>query len=257
MQQKNETLNNYNLLGVQVSLFTISSLLQHIDSVISKDERTVITHHNLHSIYLQKKDRDMKCLQEISTNYIDGMPIVYAGRLLGMPFKRNNRITMVDYVDPLMRLTAEKKWKLFYLGSDEKTASTAIHHFRNKYPALNIAYRNGFFDAAENAEENKDVIDRIAAFNPDLIVIGMGMPRQEKWILQNRHKLNANVVLACGATMEYVAGTVKTPPRWMGRTGLEWFFRFAENPGRFWFRYMIEPWYALWLLLKEFKKKAL
>jgi N-acetylglucosaminyldiphosphoundecaprenol N-acetyl-beta-D-mannosaminyltransferase len=83
----------------------------------------------------------------------------------------------------------------------------------------------------------------------------MGMPRQEKWILENHKELNAKVIMTCGAAIEYVAGTVNTPPRWMGLAGLEWLFRLRENPKRFAFRYLIEPWYIAMLATKDLSRK--
>ena len=97
----------------------------------------------------------------------------------------------------------------------------------------------------------------MAEIKPDLVIVGMGMPRQEKWLYENKDKLQAGVIITCGAAMEYFAGTVKTPPRWMGRSGMEWLFRFVENPKKFWFRYMIEPWFALWLLARDFRRRVL
>ena len=116
-------------------------------------------------------------------------------------------------------------------------------------------YHHGFFDTDINSAENKVVVEQIRAFKPNILIIGMGMPRQEKWIYENSAILNADVIMTSGAVMEYVAGTVKTPPRWMGRNGLEWLYRLTEHPERFWFRYMVEPWFVFWLFLKEFSKK--
>ena len=80
MQQKTEIIAKYDLLGVQVNLFTIPSLLQYIEVSISKGDKTIITHHNLHSVYLQRKNAEMQALQKTTINHIDGMPLVVAGR---------------------------------------------------------------------------------------------------------------------------------------------------------------------------------
>jgi N-acetylglucosaminyldiphosphoundecaprenol N-acetyl-beta-D-mannosaminyltransferase len=86
------------------------------------------------------------------------------------------------------------------------------------------------------------VIDRINRFGTDLLVVGMGTPIQEKWVHQHRVLFETPAILTAGACMEYVAGVVRTPPRWMGRYGLEWSFRLVENPRRFAYRYLVEPW---------------
>ncbi|MGK0284888.1 MAG: N-acetylglucosaminyldiphosphoundecaprenol N-acetyl-beta-D-mannosaminyltransferase, partial [Patiriisocius sp.] len=89
--------------------------------------------------------------------------------------------------------------------------------------------------------ESLAVIDLINGAKSDIVLIGFGAPKQEAWIHAHRGQINAGILFSCGACMEYVAGAVKTPPRWMGRTGLEWTFRLFENPRRFAFRYLVEP----------------
>jgi N-acetylglucosaminyldiphosphoundecaprenol N-acetyl-beta-D-mannosaminyltransferase len=79
----------------------------------------------------------------------------------------------------------------------------------------------------------------------------MGMPRQEIWVLNNLEKLHAKVILTCGACMDYIAGEIPTPPRWMGRVGLEWLYRLLSEPGRLWKRYLVEPWFLGGLLVRD------
>ncbi|MFT5044349.1 MAG: N-acetylglucosaminyldiphosphoundecaprenol N-acetyl-beta-D-mannosaminyltransferase, partial [Porticoccaceae bacterium] len=100
---------------------------------------------------------------------------------------------------------------------------------------------DGYFDQSPQSTESLAVIDLINGAKSDIVLIGFGAPKQEAWIHAHRGQINAGILFSCGACMEYVAGAVKTPPRWMGRTGLEWTFRLFENPRRFAFRYLVEP----------------
>ncbi len=94
------------------------------------------------------------------------------------------------------------------------------------------------------------MLERINAYAPALLMVGMGMPRQELWTHENFPRLKADVILSSvGAAFDYVAGAVPTPPRWSGRLGLEWAFRLAHNPARLFSRYFVEPWYILLLLV--------
>jgi len=91
----------------------------------------------------------------------------------------------------------------------------------------------------------------IAAFRPDLLMVGMGMPRQEAWVAAHVDALEVPAVLTCGACMDYVAGVVATPPRWAGRVGLEWGFRLIAEPRRLGYRYLVEPWSVARLFASE------
>ena len=96
-------------------------------------------------------------------------------------------------------------------------------------------------DQTPQCDESLAVIDGINQFGSKLLLVGFGAPRQEAWLHAHRDQIDAQAVLTCGACMEYVAGEVSTPPRWMGQVGLEWSFRLFENPRRFAFRYLVEP----------------
>jgi N-acetylglucosaminyldiphosphoundecaprenol N-acetyl-beta-D-mannosaminyltransferase len=155
-----------------------------------------------------------------------------------------------------MELAASKGWRVFHLGSSKTTAETGAAKLRELYPALQIEVSGGYFDANHGSAENEALIERINAYAPDLLTVGMGMPRQEFWTQENSARLNAPVILSSiGAAFDYIAGAVPTPPRWAGQLGLEWLFRVAHDPRRLFTRYFIEPWYVLLLLLLEYPRR--
>ncbi len=103
--------------------------------------------------------------------------------------------------------------------------------------------------------ENGRVLERINRDKPQLLFLGMGMPLQEEWILNNRHAVECNVIFQAGACFDYLAGAVYAPPRWTGRIGLEWLFRLCTSPRRVYKRYLWEPWFILPLCIADLKKK--
>jgi N-acetylglucosaminyldiphosphoundecaprenol N-acetyl-beta-D-mannosaminyltransferase len=107
-----------------------------------------------------------------------------------------------------------------------------------------------------DGSENKSVLQQIADFQPHLLMVGMGMPRQELWIEANLNAIQANVILATGAVLDYVAGVIPTPPRWSGPLGLEWAFRLASEPKRLTPRYLIEPWTILRVIARDMLSAA-
>jgi N-acetylglucosaminyldiphosphoundecaprenol N-acetyl-beta-D-mannosaminyltransferase len=130
---------------------------------------------------------------------------------------------------------------VFFVGGEPGVAERAIERIRAEWPAVRTGVHHGYFDARPSAEENRAVIDRITDFAPDILLVGMGMPRQETWIYRNFADLPHCVMFTVGGAFDYEAG-VQTPcPRWIGQLGAEWLFRLLSNP-RLFARYTIEPW---------------
>lgn len=186
------------------------------------------------------------------------MALVFLGKLLGLPLRREQRVTYVDWIDPLMAEAAQRGWRVFYLGSQPGIAERGAKILQEKFSGLQIATAHGYFDANPDSQENQAVLTAIKIYQPHVLMVGMSMPRQEHWVLDNLDSLCANVILPSGAAIDYIAGAVPTPPRWAGRLGLEWLFRLIAEPKRLGRRYLVEPWFVLRLLLIEgFKQRYL
>ncbi|MGB7414744.1 MAG: WecB/TagA/CpsF family glycosyltransferase [Thermosynechococcaceae cyanobacterium] len=234
---------------------TISDLNALILDAIASKTRSVIANHNLHSIYLYHRDRKMRSFYaEADVIHVDGMAIVLLGKLLGLPLRREHRVTYADWVYSIMAEAAQHHWRVFYLGAKPGVAEDGARLLRRQYPSLQIEVAHGYFDSRPQSDENQQIIDTINAYRPHILMVGMGMPRQEHWILENRDRLKTYVILPSGAAIDYVAGHVPTPPRWAGRWGLEWLFRLFSEPKRLWERYLIEPWFVLKLIFRQYLK---
>jgi N-acetylglucosaminyldiphosphoundecaprenol N-acetyl-beta-D-mannosaminyltransferase len=188
--------------------------------------------------------------------HIDGMPLVALGRLYGYNLERDQRVTYADWTHPLIELAAAEGWRVFYLGSPKGVAEKGAEALRKLYPRLQIAVSDGYFDARQGSAENEAIVERINSYKPDILMVGMGMPRQELWIHENFAHLDTHVILPSGAAIDYIAGAVPTPPRWAGTLGLEWAFRLVTEPRRLFGRYLIEPWYILMLLATDYVRKG-
>jgi N-acetylglucosaminyldiphosphoundecaprenol N-acetyl-beta-D-mannosaminyltransferase len=228
--------------GFRVHSGTIGDYLDFTGAAIAERRNECIFYHNLHSLYLYFRDPELRRLYDQATVMIDGMPLVLLLRLAGHPVQRHHRITWVDYIWPLLARAEASGWRVFYLGSAQRTHDRALAAIRERLPRLAIAGHHGYFDAAPGSTDNARIVRAINEFRTDLCLVGMGTPRQEHWIGPHRAAIEAPVTVFCGACMEYVAGTVPTPPRWAGRTGLEWCYRLAADPRRFARRYLVEPW---------------
>jgi N-acetylglucosaminyldiphosphoundecaprenol N-acetyl-beta-D-mannosaminyltransferase len=242
----------YKFLGVQLDALSIPQLNSLITESVKQNKKWIIANHNLHSLYLYHNDTKMQAFYaKAEYTHIDSMPLVFIGKLLGFPLKREERVTYADWVWPLMAEAARKGWRIFYLGSKPGVAEQGAAILRQKYPGLEIACAHGYIDSNKNSQENQATLAAINAYKPHILMVGMGMPRQEHWILDNLEQIQTNSILTSGACIDYVAGAVPTPPRWMGRFGLEWSYRLFSEPGRLWRRYLLEPWFLAILFLRD------
>jgi N-acetylglucosaminyldiphosphoundecaprenol N-acetyl-beta-D-mannosaminyltransferase len=245
------------LLGVTVHRLTLDHLKAIVAGAIEKNERRIIANHNLHSVYLYHHDAAARAFYATAAYvHIDGMPLVFFGRLLGLPLGRQHRLTPLDWIRPLSAEAARRGWRMFYLGSKPGVAEKGAAILRREFPGLQLDAAHGYFDPRPDSEENRAVGEAINRCRPHLLMVGMGMPRQERWILENVAELPANAIFNVGALMDYIAGEVPTPPRWMGRAGLEWLFRLLSQPRHLWRRYLVEPWFVLRLFVSDLARRS-
>jgi N-acetylglucosaminyldiphosphoundecaprenol N-acetyl-beta-D-mannosaminyltransferase len=188
-----------------------------------------------------------------SITFVDGMGVVALGKLLGKPLHRCHRTTYVDWLPALMLAGSQRSWRVFFLGSTSETNERGIGLLSKTFPAVRIQGHHGFFGSRA---ESDAAAAAMREFKPDLVFVGMGMPRQEQWITRNWEALPQAVFLNAGACLEYVAGAQRTPPRWLGRVGLEWTYRLASDPTRLARRYLVEPWAIGMRAFREMKNRS-
>lgn len=240
------------LLGVRIDFMDAEALRAIIEQTIVSGRQAIIGNHNLHSVYLYHRDKKMQTFYA-RADYVfaDGMPLVVLGRLLGLPTRREYRITPIDWVPDLLARAAQEGWRVFLLGSKAGVALRAADILRRRYPELQVRTDHGYFDDANSGLTTGDVLAHIRDFRPHILCVGMGMPRQEHWILEQDGQTGANVTLSVGALMDLMAGELPVPPRWIGKFGLEWLFRLVSRPTQVWRRYLVEPWFLLPFLFRD------
>lgn len=247
-----DEVRDHRLLGVRVSTMTIAQLNRLVDEAVRRRERFIMVSQNLHSVHALHRDEEIRRVHALATRVrIDGSPIVLFGRWLGLPLRMEHRSGWMDLLDPFMAMAAGRGWSLFYLGSRPGVAAKGAAILRERYPGLSIEVRHGYFSLEEGHPELEAVLHKIETVAPDVLIVGMGMPRQERFVLRAIDRLGVPVILTAGACFDYVAGEIPVPPRWLGALGLEWAFRLAAEPRRLWRRYLIEPWFALGLFVRE------
>jgi len=237
----NNPIPRHSLLGFSVNPGTLDDYLNLITHAIDHKQSHTVLYHNLHSLYSYFTSESLQVDYGDCTVLVDGMPVIWLMQACGVKVTREHRLTYVDFIMPMMKHASTHGLRVFHVGQQKHVQQTALKRIRDEVPGIQIAGHDGYFDQSTASSDSQAVIDEINNFNADIVLVGFGAPKQEAWLSENRTKIDASIVFACGACMEYVAGAVKTPPRWMGRTGLEWLFRLGENPRRFAFRYLVEP----------------
>lgn len=166
----------------------------------------------------------------------DGMPLVWASRLLGCPL--SERITGVDLVPGLAQLSARKGYRIFLLGGKPGVADRCAGLLRQSYPGVQIA---GVYSPAEAnlvRMDHAEILDRIHAARPDILLVAFGNPKQEKWIWMHRKKLGVGLAMGVGGSFDMLVGDTRRAPRWIQRSGLEWLMRMVQEPARLAPRYL-------------------
>jgi N-acetylglucosaminyldiphosphoundecaprenol N-acetyl-beta-D-mannosaminyltransferase len=235
------------LLGITISLLTSDTLLDLVVDCITAKRKIVIAHHNLHSLCLHSTSSREAALfrrfyDDAQYTLADGMSIVALGKLYGCKIKCRHRVAYNDWLPFMLPIAAKNEWRIFYLGSTAEVASTGTQVLITRFPGLQLRAHDGHFDVQRNGACNNEVLDEISRYRPHILFVGMGAPRQERWIQENLSDIEANVILTSGATLDYIAGAKRMAPRWMGAVGLEWTFRLATEPRRLASRYLVEPW---------------
>lgn len=219
----------------------MSEALAEIDSLIWQESGLayVVTPNVDHIVKLQKDQEFLNIYNEADLILADGVPIIWAARFLGLHIKE--KVSGSDLFPMLCRRAAENGQTMFFLGGREGVAEKAKAKLIQSYPDLQIVgIYSPPFGFENDLKENYKIINMINNVKPDILCVGLGAPKQEKWIYNNRQKYNAKVALGIGASFDFVAGTVERAPKWMQKVGLEWFYRTIKEPKRMYKRYFID-----------------
>jgi N-acetylglucosaminyldiphosphoundecaprenol N-acetyl-beta-D-mannosaminyltransferase len=229
-----------NVLGVGVDPITVEELHAKIGGLIQERSRAaVVVTANAHCLNLAYRDPALRgFLNAADIVLCDGAGVMLAARILGRRIPE--RITYADWAWRLAAFAEAEGHVLYLLGGRRGVAGRAARRLRKRFPTLNVVgVHHGYFDRSAGSPENEAVVEEINAARPDVLVVGFGMPLQEYWLMENRHRLDAKVVLTGGAVFDYVSGELRRGPRVLTENGLEWLARLLIEPRRLWRRYLI------------------
>lgn len=235
------------MMGCYIDNLSMAETLQAIEKLIQSGEPNQHVAVNVDKVVKANKDPNLqRIINECALISADGMPIVWASRLLGKPLKE--RVTGVDLFEALMACSVEKAWRIYFLGATEAVVSIVKQYYETKYPdILIVGYRNGYW----LPEQEKVVVEHIKLAQADLLFVAMSSPQKEQFLGRYQAEMKIPFAMGVGGTFDVVAGKIKRAPLWMQQSGLEWFYRFLQEPRRMYKRYFIEDMMFFWLMLKE------
>lgn len=233
-------------LGVQVTPMTASEVADEILKSVVRQERLWIGNHNLHGVYQHHIDPRFRLYNDsCDLVLIDGWPVWAAARLASKDVGTTaTRIGSSDWLATL--LETEAPLRICAIGGTEESSVKARLNIMRKHPHVMWEGYDGYSTSGSSRSQVRESIKRA-----DIVLVGMGMPRQEKWILDNASELDCKVVANIGGCLDYFAGTQKHAPRWLGRIGLEWLYRLAASPRRLARRYLVEPFQLAVLIMTK------
>lgn len=204
-----------------------------------RDRPRFVCTGNLDHLAIAAEDREFKQAYEAADLVVaDGAPVVWLSKLAGTPLKE--RVAGSDLFWTLGAASADAGVTLFFLGGVEGAADAAKAVLEERYPGAKVlgTYCPPFKSFATQEEQDR-IRDAVKKANPDILLVAFGAPKQEKWIAANRERLGVPVAIGVGGSFEMASGMLKRAPAWMQRTGLEWAYRFAQQPRRLFDRYIL------------------
>ncbi|MBS6509131.1 MAG: WecB/TagA/CpsF family glycosyltransferase [Paraclostridium bifermentans] len=248
-----ETYKNHKrikFLNTEVDNVTLEESIEIIDGYIKDGKpRYVVTPNVDHIVKLEEDLEFQNVYRDADLILTDGMPLIWISKWLKKPIKE--KVSGSDLFPKVCELAANKEYKVFLLGAGEGVAAQAASNLKNKYKGLNIV---GVYSPPYGFEKSEKEIlkisDIINKSKPDVLAVGLGAPKQEKFLHNYKDKLNVPVSLGIGASIDFEAGNVNRAPKWMQKSGLEWFYRLCKEPRRMYKRYLVDDMKIIRIFLK-------
>lgn len=238
------------LLNTYINNVNMEEAVRTIESMIADGDKHYIVAINVDVVMKIETDSYLKTIVDKSDMVlVDGMPLKWISNWYKKPVKE--KISGSDLVPILCSRAVDKNYSIFFIGGQEGIAQKAKSNLENDLSGIKIVGTYSPPIGFENDEiELKKINKMISESHPDLLIACFGCPKQEKWIYENYQKYDAKVSICAGATIDFLAGNIKRAPKWMSKNGLEWFYRFLQEPKRMFKRYFIDDIKIVKLIIK-------
>lgn len=236
-----------NILGVNIAVTDLSETVRYIEENLEELRGNYICVSNVHTTVTAYEDEEYRKIQNGGALALpDGKPLSIVSKRRG--FSNAERVAGPDLMGELFKESEEKVYKHYFYGSTEETLKLLKRKLNEKYPKLNIVGMYSPPFKLEVALENDDILNKINSKEVDFLWIGLGAPKQEKWMYIHKNKVNA-IMIGVGAGFDYYAENIKRAPIWMQKCSLEWLYRLMQDPKRLFKRYISSNIKFIYLIL--------
>ncbi|MFQ9717195.1 MAG: WecB/TagA/CpsF family glycosyltransferase [Blautia sp.] len=241
----------YKIMNTYVNVVSMDETIRRVEKIIEKGKPTQHVVINASKVNLMEDDPELRrIVNSCPLINADGASIVWAAKKLGVPLKE--RVTGCDLFQELVKVASEKGYKIYLFGAKEEVVTKVKAIYEEQYPGIQIVgYRNGYFTEADEPE----IVKNMAESGADMMFVAFSSPKKEYWVNKYLEQLNIPFVMGVGGSFDIVAGVTERAPKWFQAHGLEWLYRFIQEPRRMWKRYIIGNAKFVGLTYK-FKKKG-
>jgi N-acetylglucosaminyldiphosphoundecaprenol N-acetyl-beta-D-mannosaminyltransferase len=229
----------YKVLGVRVDAVQIPDVIARLKEWIARrEECRFVAVTGMHGVTEAQHDAEFKTILNSAGLVVpDGMPLVWIGRLHG--FEMGRRVYGPELMETFCKETAKKGYRHFFYGGAPGVAVELAARFVSRFPGVVLAGTYSPPFRALTRDEDHEIIQMIEGAQADIVWVGFGTPKQERWMCEHRKRLNVPVLVGVGAAFDFHTGRIAQAPEWMRERGLEWLFRLAMEPRRLWRRYLL------------------
>lgn len=226
-------------MNTEIDNLTMKETIDEIDKLIKKDKNAYVVTPNVDHIVKLETDKELQeVYKDADLILTDGKPLIWISKFYKTPIKE--KISGSDLFPLLCEMAAEKGYNMFFLGAGEGVANKAAQNLTNKFPKLNIVGTySPPFGFEKDKKEIEKIINMVNKANTQILIVGLGCPKQEKFIHKYRKELNVPISLGLGASLDFEAGNIKRAPKWMSDNGLEWLYRLSKEPKRMFKRWIM------------------
>ena len=223
---------------VWVDVLTFDETLEAIEALVDRGEGgSVFTPNVDHVVKAESNEAFRRAYDRVSLSVADGMPLIWVSPLLGCALPE--RVAGSDLLMPVLEMAARRQWRVYLLGGAPGVAPAVAKLLTEKMGITVVGWDDSRIQN-DGSDPTGGSFARAQAARADLVFVALGPPKQELWIDRATDAIRPAVALGVGASLDFLAGQYKRAPRWMGRVGLEWLFRLAQEPRRLWRRYLVE-----------------
>lgn len=238
---------------VPVDVVDSREALAEVERLIdAKQGGFVFTPNIDHVVNVERDDAFAAAYARADLSIADGMPLVWASHLLGTPLPE--RVAGSDLVGPLLERAGQRQWRVFLLGAAPGVADKAAKVAKEKWNTLIVGTDAPMVNLKDTAQLDA-IAQQLADAKPDLVLLAFGAPKQELLIAHIADRVKPAVLLGIGASLDFIAGTIKRAPAIMRKTGFEWLYRLAQEPGRLWRRYLVNDPRFVVILLRTWNER--